>query len=148
MKTIKIALIAVMGIFVSATGFAQEAKSLVAKPAMTTTPATKKPSSPVTWKETTHDFSEIKKGTPVSHNFTFVNTTKQTVIITNVKAACGCTATDYTKTPVKPGETAYVKATYNAATVGSFSKTVSVTLNEDESPKVLTIKGKVLDPQS
>lgn len=148
MKTIKIALIAVMGIFVSTTGFAQEAKSVAAKPAMTTTPAPKKPASPVEWKETTHDFGEIKKGTPVSHNFTFVNTTKQTVIITNVKAACGCTATDYTKTPVKPGETAYVKATYNAATVGSFSKTVNVTLNEDESPKTLTIKGKVLDPQS
>jgi hypothetical protein len=89
----------------------------------------------------------LKKGVPVSHDFTFVNTTKQTVLITNVKASCGCTATNYTKTPIKPGEKATITATYNAATAGPFSKTVTVSLNENEVPKVLTIKGKVVELQ-
>jgi hypothetical protein len=148
MKTLKVTLIAVMSI-ISFNGFAQlkESKESATR-SITTTPATKTPSTPVAWKETTHDFGDIKKGTPVSHDFTFENTTKQTVLITNVKAACGCTATDYTKTPIKPGETAYIKATYNAATSGAFSKTISVTLNESQTPKVLTIKGKVVETQS
>lgn len=118
---------------------------LLPKPAITTSPAAQKPTSPVTWKEVVYDFGDIKKGTPVSHDFSFTNTTKQTVIITNVKASCGCTATNYTKTPVKPGDTATVTATYNAASAGAFSKTVTVSLNENEVPKVLTIKGKVID---
>ena len=36
-----------------------------------------------------------------------------------------------------------VKATYNAANEGAFTKTVTVTANDTETPKVLTIKGKV-----
>ncbi|MDP2160717.1 MAG: DUF1573 domain-containing protein [Flavobacterium sp.] len=147
MKTLKTTLFAAIALFAFSTVSAQEKNPLV-KPAITTTPAAAKPAAPVAWKAEVYDFGDIKKGTPVSHDFTFTNTTKQTVLITNVKASCGCTATDYTKTPVKPGETAYVKATYNAAAPGAFSKTVTVTLNENETPKVLTIKGKVIEPQS
>jgi len=143
MKSLKFMMMAFAFAFLTTTSFAQEAK-----PSLTTTPVAKKPSTPVKWNEVVYDFGEIKKGVPVSHDFTFTNTTKSVVLITNVKASCGCTATDYTKTPVKPGETAYVKATFNAASVGNFSKTVTVTLNENESPVILTIKGKVLDPQS
>jgi hypothetical protein len=146
MKTLKVSLLALVATFmVSVSASAQEAKTT--KPTtLTTTPATVKPTSPVKWKEESFDFGDIKKGTPVSHDFSFVNTTKQTVLISNVKASCGCTATNYTKTPVKPGETATVTATYNAASGGPFSKTVTVTLNENESPKILTIKGKVVEP--
>lgn len=140
MKALKVTLLAVAGMFCFSTvAVAQQAQKL------TTSSATQKPASAVNWKETTHDFGDIKKGTPVTHNFTFVNTTKAPVIISEVKPACGCTAADYTKTPVKPGDSAYIKATYNAAASGSFSKTISVRLNEGEAPRVLTIKGKVID---
>lgn len=146
MKSLKVSLFAIAAtVLFSAGATAQEVKKAETKPAITTSPVAQKPTSPVTWKAISHDFGEIKKGTPVSNDFSFTNTTKQTVIITNVKASCGCTATNYTKTPIKPGETASVTATYNAATVGNFSKTVTVSLNENEVPKVLTIKGKVID---
>jgi hypothetical protein len=146
MKSLKVSLFAIAATLLFSVGAtAQEVKAKTKSAAITTTPAAQKPTSPVNWKEVVYDFGEIKKGTPVSHDFSFTNTTKQTVIITNVKASCGCTATNYTKTPVKPGETATVTATYNAATAGNFSKTVTVSLNENEVPKVLTIKGKVID---
>lgn len=148
MKALKITCIAIVGMFMmTSSSFAQEAKPVVKQP-ITTTPAPQKPSAPVAWTATTFDFKDIKQGVPVTHDFTFKNTTKQTVLITSVRASCGCTATDYTKTPVKPGETAYVKATYNAASPGQFSKTVTVTLNENEAPVILTIKGKVTPTQS
>ncbi len=145
MKSLKVSLLAVAASVLFSVGATAQEKKAEVKPAITTTPAAQKPTSPVTWNEVVYDFGEIKKGTPVSHDFSFTNTTKQTVLITNVKASCGCTATNYTKTPVKPGEKATVTATYNAATAGNFSKTVTVSLNENEVPKVLTIKGKVID---
>lgn len=100
--------------------------------------------SSVVWKAETVEIGEIPQGKPKAIEFSFKNTGKTDVIITNVKASCGCTATDYTKTPVKPGETAYVRATYNAAAKGAFTKTVTVTTNADETPKVLTFKGTVI----
>ena len=145
MKSLKVSLFAfVATVLFSVSANAQEKKAAVT-PAITTTPAPQKPTTPVKWKEEIFDFGDIKKGTPVSHDFTFVNTTKQTVLVTNVKASCGCTATNYTKTPIKPGEKATITATYNAASPEKKKKTVTVSLNENEVPKILTIKGKVLD---
>lgn len=145
MKTFKVTLFAVAAtVLFSFSGNAQEKKGDVG-PTISTTPAPLKATTPVKWKEDSFDFGDIKKGTPVTHDFTFVNTTKQTVLISNVKASCGCTATDYTKTPIKAGESAFIKATYNAASPGAFSKSITVNLNDGENPKILTIKGKVED---
>lgn len=100
--------------------------------------------APVTWKAESIDVGNIPQGKPKSIEFQFTNTGKTAVIITNVKPACGCTAADYTKTPVQPGEVAKVTAVYNAAAKGAFSKTVTVTTNAEETPKVLTFKGTVI----
>jgi hypothetical protein len=147
MKSLNLSLLTIAAALFFSVGVSAQEKKANVGPTITTTPPAQKPTTPVKWKEEVFDFGELKKGVPVSHDFSFVNTTKQTVIITNVKASCGCTATNYTKTPVKPGETATVTATYNAASPGAFSKTVTVSLNENEVPKVLTIKGKVIDSQ-
>lgn len=141
MKTLKLTLAA---LFVSALTFAQSAEIKTAKKAVAQETVKPTKQSELKWAEETHDFGDIEKGKPVSYEFTFTNTTKQTILLTNVKAACGCTATNYTKTPVKPGEKGSVTATYNAAAPGNFHKTVTVTTNEEgAAPKVLIIKGKV-----
>jgi hypothetical protein len=100
--------------------------------------------SPISWKSDQVDLGEIPQNKPKAVEFEFKNTGKTAVVITNVKASCGCTATDYTKTPIQPGETAKVTATYNAANKGAFSKTVTVTTNAEETPKVLSFKGTVI----
>ncbi|RZJ71230.1 DUF1573 domain-containing protein [Flavobacterium sp.] len=100
--------------------------------------------SPVAWKADTQEIGQIPQGTPKTIEFSFKNMGKTDIIITNVKPACGCTAADYTKTPIKPGESGIVKATYNAAPKGAFSKTVTVTTNAEDAPKVLTFKGTVI----
>ena len=98
----------------------------------------------IVWKSDVVDLGEIPQNQPKTVDFEFRNTGKTPVIITNVKASCGCTATDYTKTPVKPNATAKVTVSYNAAAKGSFSKSITVTTNAEQVPKVLTIKGTVL----
>ena len=100
--------------------------------------------SPVSWKSETIDVGQIPVGTPKAVVFEFKNTGTTAIIITNVKASCGCTATDYTKTPIQPGQTAKVTATYNAAAKGAFAKNVTVTTNAEATPKVLSIKGIVI----
>lgn len=98
----------------------------------------------ITWNSESIDLGEIPQNKPKDVNFEFKNTGKTSVVIISVKASCGCTATDYTKTPVQPGETATIKATYNAAAKGAFSKTVTVTTSVDDTPKVLSFKGTVI----
>ncbi|AWM13690.1 DUF1573 domain-containing protein [Flavobacterium sp. NRK F10] len=150
MKALKLSLVA---LFVSALSFAQTpatAKKMTVqqKPAMAAAAKATKQSD-LKWDNDTHDFGEIEKGKPVSYEFTFTNTSKQTILVTNVKPSCGCTATNYTKTPVKPGEKGSVTATYNAAHPGNFHKTVTVTTNEEgAAPKVLIIKGTVQKPET
>lgn len=100
--------------------------------------------SVISWKSETIDVQEIPQSKPKVIDFEFKNIGKTAIIITNVQGSCGCTATNYTKTPIQPGETAKVTATFNAANKGPFSKTVTVTTNSGETPTVLTLKGIVI----
>jgi len=98
----------------------------------------------ISWKSETIDVGEIPQGTPKTIKFEFTNATSKTVLITNVKAACGCTATDYSKESIAPGKTGYVNAIYNAASAGAFTKSVTVTTSDSDSSKQLTFKGTVV----
>ena len=100
--------------------------------------------SSIVWKSESIDVGSIPQNTPKPIVFEFKNTGRKAVIITNVQGSCGCTATDYTKTPIAPGKSGTVTATYNAANPGGFTKTVSVTTNAETTVKVLTIKGTVV----
>jgi len=97
------------------------------------------------WVATTFDFGQIEKGTPVTHEFTFTNTGSDALIISSVQASCGCTVTEYTKDPIPAGENGFVKATYNAAKAGVFSKTVTINANTEDAVVQLMIKGEVIE---
>ncbi len=99
------------------------------------------------WKSDVIETGNIPQGTPKTVEFVLTNTGAKEVLITNVRPGCGCTAADYTKEAIKPGANGVVKATYNAANAGAFTKTVTVTTTADETPKVLTIKGVVVAKQ-
>lgn len=96
------------------------------------------------WSETTFDFGRIIANKPVTHEFTFVNTGTEPLVISNVKASCGCTVAEYTQEPIAPGSSGVVKAKYNAAAVGVFTKTVTVTANTEGGNVLLTLKGEVI----
>ncbi|MEO5977863.1 MAG: DUF1573 domain-containing protein [Chryseolinea sp.] len=97
------------------------------------------------WNQTTYDFKKVKQNVPVSHQFKFTNNGGEPLVISGVQASCGCTVTEYTKEPVQPGSEGYVKATYNAAHTGAFSKTVTINANTENAVVVLTIKGEVIN---
>lgn len=105
-----------------------------------------KPSSTAafSWGTNTHDFGKTRLGSPVSFEFRFINTGMAPVIISSVKASCGCTVTAYTKDPVQHGASGFVRATYDAQVVGIYSKTIMVYANTPEGMASLTIKGEII----
>jgi hypothetical protein len=93
--------------------------------------------------EETWDFNKIPKGTPVNHDFTFTNTGKEPIVISNVQASCGCTTPKWPKEPILPGKTAVINVQYNAANPGGFNKSITITSNAKTPSKVIYIKGTV-----
>jgi len=105
----------------------------------------------IKFENTTIDFGNIKEEDgKVSGKFEFINTGNQDLLLTSVKPGCGCTAADYTKTPVAPGEKGFIMATYNPYNrPGGFNKHIKVTTNEpkfdgsENTPYTIYIKGNV-----
>lgn len=111
---------------------------------------TKKKTEPVTpaktvekglanFEYTKFDFGNInEKGGKVFHDFVFTNAGKGPINIVNVITTCGCTSTDWTHTPVKPGEKGVIKASYDPnGRQGIFNK--SLTVQTDGDPAYLSI---------
>ena len=104
---------------------------------------TKKADEVAKFSSETVDLGTVKKGNPVTATFTLTNISKEDLIIENVTPGCGCTKSDYTKEPIKPGKTGTITATYNAAKVEKFSKSVYVKFMGIEEQKSISIVGDV-----
>ncbi|GAA4141541.1 DUF1573 domain-containing protein [Sphingobacterium lactis] len=91
----------------------------------------------------THDFGKIPLNKDASFEFTFTNSGSDAIIIHDVTPTCGCSVAEFTKVPVKKGESGSIKVTYNAAASGPFTKTFVVKSNTKTPVKTLTIKGIV-----
>jgi hypothetical protein len=96
------------------------------------------------WEKTAHNFGKIIQGKPVTVTYSFTNIGKEPLVIKSVNPSCGCTAGDYTKEPIAPGKKGFVKATYNAASMGKFSKSITVVSNATQEMVQLTIEGEVI----
>jgi len=100
------------------------------------------------FQETVHDFGTIAYAGDGTCAFTFRNTGKQPLILTNVRSSCGCTVPQWPKEPFKRRKQGTITIKYNTHIVGAFSKTIRVYSNASNSPVVLTIKGKVEMPKT
>ena len=92
-----------------------------------------------------YDFGKIKQGVPVVTYFEIKNLTNKPLVVENTWGSCGCTTPEKIEKPIQPGETTKLKVSYNAAAMGSFSKTVSIKFAGVEQAKVVTITGETLD---
>ena len=101
--------------------------------------------SEISWYMEVYDFGEIPQKKAVSIDFSFTNTGDAPLVITDVKTSCGCTATNYPKTAIAPGETSQITVEYNAKALGAFSKAITVVTNATEQTKLLRIKGTVVN---
>jgi len=100
--------------------------------------------APLEFKEVKHSFGKIKQNVPATYVFTFKNTSSTPVVIENAFADCGCTTPDYPKGVIPKGAANTIKVTYNAASMGSFTKKVTVKVAKVTDPIILTIDGEVV----
>lgn len=99
----------------------------------------------ISFDKTTWEYGDIKQGSDGNRVFTVKNTGDKPLILSQVKASCGCTVPSWSKEPIAPGKTAEIKVGYNTAKAGSFRKMVTVFSNDPkQSRSVLYIKGNVL----
>ena len=104
----------------------------------------------ITFEKTEHDFGKINEGDGrVSVDFVFKNEGMAPLILSNVRASCGCTTPSWTKEPVEPGQSGTITVTYNPnGRPGRFQKTVTITSNASEATKKVYIKGEVIPKQA
>lgn len=100
----------------------------------------------ITFDKTTHDFGKINEADGrVTTIFTFKNEGMAPLVLSNVRASCGCTTPKWTREPIEPGQTGEITVTYNpSGRPGRFQKTVTVTSNAEEATTKLYIKGEVI----
>ena len=120
---------------VLSTGFAYAQVSPVT---MTAPPPAENKNAPeFKFEEEEYNFGTIKQGEVETHNFTFVNTGKEPLIISNAVGSCGCTVPTWPKEPILKGQSAVVQVHYDTKRVGAFTKNVTITSNAKTTTKVL-----------
>ena len=100
----------------------------------------------ITFEKTDHNFGQINEADGrVTTIFTFKNEGMAPLVLSNVRASCGCTTPTWTKTPIEPGQTGDITVTYNPnGRPGRFQKTITVSSNASVPTTKLTIRGEVI----
>ena len=112
--------------------------SLVAVAMMAQTPV-------ITFDKTEHDFGKVDEAGKISTEFTFRNEGMAPLILSNVKASCGCTTPIWPKEPIEPGQVGTITVQYNTnGRPGRFQKTITITSNASEPTTRVYIKGEVI----
>lgn len=129
-----------------------QAPSATAAPAPTAPPkqpdymekATTMTQTTVEWEGVEHNYGKVKTGAIVKHTFKFKNTGTEPLLLTRVKASCGCTTPSYSKEPIAPGEEGFIDVSFNTAgKSGIQRKSVTVTSNSQPLNMALRINGEV-----
>ena len=111
-----------------------------------TPPVDKEKLTKIEWLDgTNRDFGKMKEGEKLNVVFRFKNAGDKPLIIADVTAGCGCTATDKPTKPFAPGEKGEIKAVFNSEKqgTGTKSKTVNVFANTDPQMTSLTFSVEV-----
>lgn len=98
----------------------------------------------VEWEQVEHNYGKVKTGAVVKHTFKFKNTGTEPLLLTRVKASCGCTTPSYSKEPIPPGGEGFIDVSFNTAgKSGIQRKSVTVTSNSQPLNMALRINGEV-----
>lgn len=118
--------------------------NLVQNPATISGDTTDQQVAEISFETTEHDFGKIKEGDKVTFDFKFTNTGEVPLLISAVKASCGCTTPEWPKGLVQPGESDKIRVEYNSkGREGEFSKGIVVTANTYPNNMTIKISGVV-----
>ncbi|MEN8769346.1 MAG: DUF1573 domain-containing protein [Candidatus Arcticimaribacter sp.] len=99
----------------------------------------------MTFDKTIHDFGAIQEGQKVETLFTFTNTGKSDLVISDARGSCGCTVPEYPKnTSIAPGATGQIRVSFDSSNKPNLQqKTVTISANTDSGRETIRIKAMV-----
>ena len=100
----------------------------------------------LTFDTTAMDMGKVAEGMQVERVYSFVNSGKRDLIITDVRGSCGCTVgKEWPRTPVPPGTRGAITVAFDSqGRPGMQHKTITVVANTQPQTTVLTLNGEVV----
>ena len=101
----------------------------------------------IAFAEKSHEFGTIDQGEVVEHVFAFTNTGAAPLVLTNVNTTCGCTAPEWPREPIAPGETSKITVRFNSrGKQGHQNKVITIISNASNSTERISMVGDVAVP--
>lgn len=99
----------------------------------------------IEFEKTSHNFGKISEtGGNAVYDFVFKNTGTVPLILTNVRAGCGCTTPEWDRQPIAPNGTGHIRVSFNPLRrSGPFTKSITVNSNAENAVISLTIRGTI-----
>ena len=95
--------------------------------------------------DSVYNFGQVQEGEKVEFHFRFVNAGDKPMVITKASASCGCTVPEKPERPIMPGDTGYIKASFDSqGRVGLNEKTITVEANVKPVFPTLLLTGNVM----
>ena len=97
------------------------------------------------FEENFYDFGVIAEdGGSVEHIFHLRNTSKKPVVIVSTHTSCGCTKAEFSRKPIMPDSTSFVKVIFNPMNYpGVFARKVTIVTSDGALEERLLVKGVV-----
>lgn len=87
-----------------------------------------------------HDFGKVVEGVENHCTFTVTNTGDKPLVLSDVKASCGCTTPSKPEGPIAPGKSDKIEVGFKPNGKGVSEKTITITANTD--PRITVVKVK------
>jgi hypothetical protein len=101
------------------------------------------------FEEVSFDFGELYQGEKIEYIFHYINVGNIPLIFQNVLTTCGCTAPEWSKDPLLPGEKGQLKVAFDSsAKIGRQNKVITIRSNAKSGDYQLRISGMVLPPKN
>ena len=98
----------------------------------------------INFDKTSHDFGEIDNGTAVETVFSYTNSGRSPLVVTDIKSSCGCTVPQgWSKEPLMPGESSQFTVKFNGKGANKVSKTITLTTNTENGREQVRISAFV-----
>jgi exosome complex RNA-binding protein Rrp4 len=95
--------------------------------------------------DSAYNFGKVEEGALVNYSYRFVNTGNKDLFVTSASASCGCTVPEKPDAAILPGDTGYIKITFDSkGRAGMANKTVYVQANTEPAFPNLQLTGEVI----